>query len=182
MIMCGHQCRIPLPKPQVVPGHGVLPPPGTPGSYCPAPAIHYHISYNCCPNRGGAYGMTAPPPMTSTNPDSPMSCGTHYDVVPVERGPPVPAISPPEAAPRRRSMAEAQEEPEEGTRSCDSCSSLHAPDGCPCKSCAKQHGTVRMSGLPKSLQQPKRHATPLVSSGRASTSSSKKPDLEQLAS
>ena len=43
-----------------------------------------------------------------------MSCGTHYDVIPVERGPPVPALHAPEAAPRRRSMAESQEEPEEG--------------------------------------------------------------------
>ncbi|KAK9834704.1 hypothetical protein WJX74_008174 [Apatococcus lobatus] len=104
---------LPKPRPQVVPG--VLPPPGTPGSYCPAPAIHYHISYSCCPNRGGAYGMAASPPMSSTDPDSPMSCGTHYDVVPVERGPPVPALQAPEAAPsRRRSMAEAQEDPEEG--------------------------------------------------------------------
>ncbi len=104
------KCRKPAHKPAMAPTMGVLPPPGTPGSYCPAPAIHYHISYNCCPTKGGAYGTTASPPMSSTDPDSPMACGTHYDLIPVAQAAPVPALLP---VPHR-SLAEIQEEPEEG--------------------------------------------------------------------
>lgn len=70
-----------------------------------------------------------------------MSCGTHYDVIPVERGPPVPAISSPQAAPSRRSMAEAQEEPEEGMGPCSRRLKTLVLLGVPCKKGAQQNGS-----------------------------------------